>query len=93
MARFTEYQERVSPLLSQNESMTYDIEKYKSMQMGYVQGYSDMIDPTGNGKIIISETASLEDTQDAVNSEIANILNRMGLLANDVKGSAIDNQV
>ena len=47
----------------------------------------------GAQKTIISEGASMEDTQDAVNSEITNILNKLSLLSNDVKGSAIDNQI
>ncbi|MCR5558101.1 MAG: hypothetical protein K6F75_11155 [Butyrivibrio sp.] len=166
MARYSEYQEQVSPLYSQNESMTYDVEKYKAMQKGYVQGYSDMkserlksqdmlksqdaaeeimdavnmesisiltkealehvdeeqaereqeakemaekraaekeskaqkeedkmMDIIGAKKTIISDATSLEDTQEAVNTEIANILNRLGLISNDVKGSTIDNQI
>ena len=44
-------------------------------------------------KTVISEGNSLEDTQNAVNTEITNILNRLSLLANDVKGSAIDDQI
>ena len=44
-------------------------------------------------KTIISDGASMEDAQDAVNSEITNILNRLSLLSNDVKGSTIDNQI
>ena len=44
-------------------------------------------------KTIISDGASMEDTQNAVNSEITNILNRLSLLSNDVKGSTIDNQI
>ena len=166
MARYSEYQEQVSPLFSQNESMTYDVEKYIAMQKGYVQGYSDMkserlksqdmlkaqdaaedimdaadiesisiltrdavehvdeeqaqreeegkemaekraaekeskaqkeeeemMDIIGSKKTIISDATSLEDTQEAVNTEIANILNKLGLLSNDVKGSTIDNQI
>ena len=97
MEKLSEYKERVSPLLSQNESMNYDIEKYRSMQMGYVQGYSDMESEMkeiiGSKKTIISESTSLEDTQDAVNTEIASILNKFGLLSSDVKGSTIDNQI
>ncbi|XME03313.1 hypothetical protein QYZ88_003785 [Lachnospiraceae bacterium C1.1] len=45
------------------------------------------------GKTIISEGASMEDTQDAVNSEITNILNKLSLLSNDVKGSTVDSQI
>ncbi|MCR5671433.1 MAG: hypothetical protein K6G10_10545 [Butyrivibrio sp.] len=44
-------------------------------------------------KNIISDTTSLKDTQDAVNTEITNILNRLSLLPSDVKGSAVDDQV
>ena len=51
------------------------------------------MDAEGAQKTIISEGASMEDTQDAVNSEITNILNKLSLLSNDVKGSAIDNQI
>ena len=41
-------------------------------------------------RTIISEGASMEDTQNAVNSEITNILNKLSLLSNDVKGSTVD---
>jgi hypothetical protein len=44
-------------------------------------------------KTIISEGASVEDTQNAVNSEITNILNKLSLLSNDVKGSTEDSQI
>ena len=44
-------------------------------------------------KTIISDATSMEDTQDAVNSEITNILNRLSLLSNDIKGTSIDNQI
>ena len=44
-------------------------------------------------KTIISDATSMEDAQNTVNSEITNILNRLSLLSNDVKGSAIDNQI
>ncbi len=44
-------------------------------------------------KTIISESASMDDTQDAVNSEITNILNKLSLLSNDVKGSTVDSQI
>ena len=44
-------------------------------------------------RTIISEGASMEDTQNAVNSEITNILNKLSLLSNDVKGSAVDSQI
>ncbi|MBQ3796123.1 MAG: hypothetical protein II842_07545 [Butyrivibrio sp.] len=93
LENISEYQKLASPLLYQNESMTEDIEKYKSMQMGYVRGYSDIMDSAGVQKNIISDTPSKEDAQGAVNSEITNILNRMSLLPNDVKGSTIDNQI
>ena len=54
---------------------------------------ADQMDAEGVQKTIISEGASMEDTQNAVNSEITNILNKLSLLSNDVKGSAIDNQI
>lgn len=41
----------------------------------------------------ISDGASMDDTQDAVNSEIKNILNKLSLLSEDVKGSSIDSQI
>ncbi len=44
-------------------------------------------------KIIISEDTSMEDTQNTVNSEITNILNKLSLLSNDVKGSTVDSQI
>ena len=44
-------------------------------------------------RTIISESASMEDTQNAVNSEITNILNKLSLLSNDVKGSTVDSQI
>ena len=44
-------------------------------------------------RTIISEGTSMEDTQNAVNSEITNILNKLSLLSNDVKGSTIDSQI
>ena len=53
----------------------------------------EMMDIIGSKKTIISDATSLEDTQEAVNTEIANILNKLGLLSNDVKGSTIDNQI
>ena len=54
---------------------------------------AERMDAEGVQKTIISEGASMEDTQNAVNSEITNILNKLSLLSNDVKGSAIDNQI
>ncbi|WP_022775980.1 hypothetical protein [Butyrivibrio sp. AE2015] len=44
-------------------------------------------------RTIIFEGASMEDTQNAVNSEITNILNKLSLLSNDVKGSTVDSQI
>ena len=44
-------------------------------------------------RTIISEGASMEDTQNAVNTEITNILNKLSLLSNDVKGSTVDSQI
>ena len=54
---------------------------------------ADRMDTEDIQKTIISDGASMEDTQNAVNSEITNILNRLSLLSNDVKGSTIDNQI
>ena len=54
---------------------------------------AERMDAEGTQKTIISEGASMEDTQNAVNSEITNILNKLSLLSNDVKGSVIDNQI
>ena len=54
---------------------------------------AERMDAEGVQKTIISDGASMEDTQNAVNSEITNILNKLSLLSNDVKGSAIDNQI
>ena len=54
---------------------------------------ADRMDTEDIQKTILSDGASMEDTQDAVNSEITNILNRLSLLSNDVKGSTIDNQI
>ncbi len=42
---------------------------------------------------VISDAASVEDTQEAVNAEITNILNKLSLLSSDVKGSAVDSQI
>ena len=44
-------------------------------------------------RTIISEGASMEDTQNAVNTEITNILNKLSLLSSDVKGSTVDSQI
>ena len=54
---------------------------------------ADGMETEGIQKTIISDAASMEDTQNAVNSEITNILNRLSLLSSDVKGSTIDNQI
>ncbi|WP_024866849.1 hypothetical protein [Butyrivibrio sp. FCS014] len=54
---------------------------------------AERMDAEGTQKTIISEGTSMEETQNAVNSEITNILNKLSLLSNDVKGSAIDNQI
>ncbi|MCR5008355.1 MAG: hypothetical protein K6A76_07235 [Oribacterium sp.] len=54
---------------------------------------AERMDAEDTQKTIISDSASMEDTQNAVNSEITNILNKLSLLSNDVKGSAIDNQI
>lgn len=35
----------------------------------------------------------MEDAQNAVNSEITNILNKLSLLSNDVKDSTVDSQI
>jgi hypothetical protein len=51
------------------------------------------VDAEGVQKTIISDGASIEDTQNAVNTEITNILNKLSLLSSDVKGSAIDSQL
>ena len=44
-------------------------------------------------RTIVSESASMENMQNAVNSEITNILNKLSLLSNDVKGSTVDSQI
>ncbi|MBE5841341.1 MAG: hypothetical protein E7304_08050 [Butyrivibrio sp.] len=44
-------------------------------------------------KTIISDATSMEDTQNAVNTEITNILNRLSLLSNDIKGTSVDSQI
>ena len=54
---------------------------------------ANRVDAEGIQKTIISEGASIEDTQNAVNTEITNILNRLSLLSSDVKGSTIDSQL
>ena len=54
---------------------------------------ADSIGAENTQKIVISGDESIEDTQNAVNSEITNILNKLSLLANDVKGSTVDSQI
>ena len=54
---------------------------------------ADNMEATDVQKAIISESVSLEETQNTVNSEITNILNRLSLLSNDVKGSSVDSQI
>ena len=51
------------------------------------------VDAEGVQKTIISDGASIEDTQNAVNTEITNILNKLSLLSSDVKGSTVDSQI
>ena len=51
------------------------------------------VDAEGVQKTIISDGTSIEDTQNAVNTEITNILNKLSLLSSDVKGSTIDSQI
>ena len=54
---------------------------------------ADSIGAENAQKTIISDTVSVEDTQNAVNTEITNILNKLSLLPNDVKGSTVDSQI
>jgi hypothetical protein len=54
---------------------------------------ANRVDAEGVQKTIISDGTSIEDTQNAVNTEITNILNKLSLLSSDVKGSAIDSQI
>ena len=44
-------------------------------------------------KTVILDSSSMQDTQDAVNAEITNILNRLSLLSNDIKGTSVDSQL
>ena len=44
-------------------------------------------------KTIISDTGSMEDLQDDVNTEIINILNKLSLLSDDIKGTSVDSQI
>nr|WP_297766110.1 hypothetical protein [uncultured Butyrivibrio sp.] len=54
---------------------------------------ANRVDAEGVQKTIISDGTSIEDTQNAVNTEITNILNKLSLLSSDVKGSTIDSQI
>ena len=54
---------------------------------------ADSIGAENAQKTIISDAGSIEDTQNAVNTEITNILNKLSLLSNDVKGSTVDTQI
>ena len=76
MAKLSEYQERVSPLLSQNESMTDDIEKYKAMQKGYVQGYSDMKSERLKSQDMLNAQDAAEEIMDAANGESIALLTK-----------------
>ena len=46
-----------------------------------------------SNRTVISDTTSLDEAQQAVNSEITNILNKLILVPNDIKGSVVDDQV
>ena len=50
-------------------------------------------DMADNKKTVISDSESIQDTQDAVNSEINNILNKLSLLSGDIKGASVDDQI
>lgn len=53
-----------------------------------------LMDPDNvSQKIVIPDATSLEDAQSAVNSAITNILNSNFLTTDDIKGTAVDNQV
>jgi hypothetical protein len=54
---------------------------------------ANRMDAEGVQNTIISDGTSIEDTQNAVNTEITNIINKLSLLSSDVKGSAIDSQI
>ena len=54
---------------------------------------ANRVDAEGVQNTIISDGTSIEDTQNAVNTEITNIINKLSLLSSDVKGSAIDSQI
>lgn len=50
-------------------------------------------DPENYNKVVINEERTLEDMQEGVNTEITNILNKLALLSNDLKGTTIDDQI
>ena len=54
---------------------------------------AERMDAEGMQKTIITDASSMEDTQDAVNTEIAKILGKLSLLSSDVLGSSIDDQI
>ena len=54
---------------------------------------ADRMEFSDIGKIVISDATSINDTQNAVNSEITNILNKLSLLSNDIKRTFVDSQI
>ena len=64
-------------------------EKKKEEKMEELQLITEEI----SKKTVISDTTSLDEAQEAVNSEITNILNKFILVPNDIKGSVVDDQV
>ena len=50
-------------------------------------------DPGNYQKVVITEEKSLEEMQEDVNAEITNILNKLSLLSDDVKGTSVDNLI
>lgn len=50
-------------------------------------------DPGNYQKVVITEEKSLEEMQEDVNAEITNILNKLRLLSDDVKGTSVDNLI
>ncbi len=54
---------------------------------------AESVTPADISKTVISDVSSTEDTQEAVNGEIKNILNKLSLLSNDIKGTSVDGQV
>lgn len=64
-------------------------EKKKEEKMEKLQLITEEI----SKKTVISDTTSLDEAQEAVNSEITNILNKFILVPNDIKGSVVDDQV